>query len=266
MPVTLAPALLYHALYRFPGYRREVVQQNLSLALPDMGDAERQQLTRQHYRHLATLLTQVLRSGTMDIADFSRAVELENAGLVRDASQDFARSVVFVLLHQGNWEWLLHGASHQLGITIDPVYQPLHNRAADRYLHSLRARFGAHPVDVAGLGDYLRRYRREPRAIALLADQAPTAAEASQQVPFLGVATAFKSGFVRVARMMDATLVFTACERTPDGRYRATFHTLGDATGAENRELTLVQHYAQLAQEAILKQPESWLWTHRRWK
>ena len=266
MPVNPAQGLLYQALYRFPGYRRETVTRNLALAMPHLDNAQRHALAKKHYRHLATLVAQILRMSRMDSTDFSRAVQLENPELVQCASDNYARSIVFVLLHQGNWEWLLHGASQTLGIRIDPVYQPLHNLRADRYMHKLRSRFGATPVPVAALGDYLRGSRRKPRALALLADQAPGTTETTQTVPFLGVDTAFKSGFVKVARVMDATLVFAACRRTPDGGYSTTFHTLGAESGAKHREYELVRDYAALAEEAILRQPESWLWTHRRWK
>jgi len=266
MPVGITQQLLYQCLARFPGYRRTLVDQNIQLALPHLSKGDATDLASAYYRHLATLATEILRTRKMKSADFARAVTLKNPQVVRELTDNFSRSVVFVLLHQGNWEWLLHGASQQLGVTIDPLYQPPHNRRLDRYLLRQRSRFGASPINVKDIGGYVLKNRHNHKAIALLADQCPTRDEPQLNTPFLGLETPFKTGFVTIARGMNAALIFTACHRTSDGQYEVQFQSLGEPSGRPEKVSALITEYARLGENAILRQPESWLWSHRRWK
>ncbi len=258
--------LLRQGLYRFRRYRRAVVEQNLADTFPGYSGAEREALAHAFYHHLAQLLVEILQTPRMTPDRLLDAVQVVNPELAAQASDDFSRPVVFVSLHQGNWEWMLHGMSLTLGKPVHPLYQPLHNKQADRFMRRVRTRHGASPIDARQVGADLLNNRQQPRLLAMLADQAPSARENPIYTPFLGRPTAFKPGFTRIARILQAPLLFTACHRCEDGRYRVTLSPLGEPPYARADSEVLVERYARLAEAAILEQPETWLWSHRRWK
>ncbi|MEM9396172.1 MAG: lipid A biosynthesis (KDO)2-(lauroyl)-lipid IVA acyltransferase, partial [Pseudomonadota bacterium] len=48
------------------------------------------------------------------------------------------------------------------------------------------------------------------------------------------------------------------------GRYEVEFHQLDD--GSPMEEERLLENYVRFAESVIAQQPETYLWTNRRWK
>ena len=58
---------------------------------------------------------------------------------------------------------------------------------------------------------------------------------------------------------------FVDIQRVKRGYYELTLEEItDDPTVLEPGEIT--QRYANMLEKAILKNPQNWLWTHRRWK
>lgn len=274
LPAPFNPAtkkILYLLLYRFLGYRRQVVKDNLNQALPESSKAAREDIAQAYYSHLARLALEVVRTPHMQGADFSRHVSLLNPELVESATSNFKCSVVFLGIHQGNWEWMLHAISQHFEITIDPVYKPLHNASADAFMCSVRSQFGGIPIAAKDTGSYVMRNRRRRSAIAVLSDQAPVASDNTIDTIFLGRETRFNNGFAQLARLTKATVIFAQCHTVDNDNYAVQFHAMNKTKGGEESkqnlsERMLTERYVKLAEQAIKAQPHTWLWSHNRWK
>lgn len=262
----LARHLAFFFLYYLFRYRRGVVFGNLAAAFPELTAPQRNTLARQYYRHLARLVLEVGRTRAMPPEAFTQAITLVNPEAVRAASDNFSRSIIFLGIHQGNWEWMLHATAQALGIAIDPIYKPLHNRRVNQFMHALRSQFHGEPIPAERAGQYVLRHRRKFCAIAILADQSPMPEEASCNTRFLGRETAFHAGFAQLAALADARIVFTQCHCADESRYNVEFFPLEETGNGESRTQALVDAYAAHAERAIRAQPHTWLWSHRRWK
>lgn len=262
----LARRLGFMLMYYFPGYRRSLVDKNLRLALPTLSAQQHEKIARDYYQHLSSLAVEILRTPTMTAKDLEHAVTFINPEVVTQSSNNFTRSVVFISIHQGNWEWMLHGISRHFGITVNPIYKPLHNAAADRFLHAVRSRFGSTPIAAQDTAAHLLRNRRNTQAIAILADQAPVAGQPAITTQFMGQATAFHSGFTQLLRLTDAVLIFAACHRVGEHQYAIEFHPMAQAQSSKQTQTEYVQWYAALAEQSIRNQPHTWLWSHNRWR
>ena len=168
-------------------------------------------------------------------------------------------------LHQGNWEWMLHACTLALGRPLDPIYQPLHDPVADHFMHALRSRFGARPLALATAARDVMRHRHTPRLIAVVADQAPGAGERCNYTTFLQQPTAFSLGPETLARLLYCPLVFARCERLRRGHYAVEFSPIATAP-RDAATHWATERYARLAEASIRREPESWLWSHRRWR
>jgi KDO2-lipid IV(A) lauroyltransferase len=252
-------------LYYVAGYRKTVVYQNLENAFPEKSAREITVLAKSFYRHLVRVTLEIGKSRRMSLEDFRARMHLLNPELLLAKTEDKTRSVIVLTIHQGNWEWMLHGANAELGIPIDPVYKPLHEDAANRFIYGIRSQFGARPMSMdESTRDILRR-RKEFRVFVMVADQSPIRAERGLWTHFMHQEAKFYLGAQTLAQLTGFPVLFAQCRMTRPGYYELTFHELADPP-YEKGSNEITERYIQLAEQAIREQPETWLWSNRRWK
>ena len=265
-PVLYAIAwVAYLLLYYVAGYRKAVVRENLSRAFPDKSGTEITVLAKKFYRQLAQVALEIVKARRMSKADFRRRVNLVNPELLQRYSNDYQDSVIVLTIHQGNWEWMLHGTNAALDIPIDPVYKPLHNKTVDKLIFDIRSQFGARPLSMEqSTLDILRR-RREFRVFVMVADQSPIRRERSYWTEFMNRPAAFYSGTEIIAKMTQFPILFAQCRRQGRGQYEVEFRELARPPYDKDSH-AITESYVRMAEQAIRSEPESWLWSNRRWK
>jgi len=265
-PLLYAAAwVAYLLLYYVVAYRKEVVRENLSMAFPDKSAREITVLGKKFYRQFTDTAFEIVKARRMSKEDFRHRVKLVNPELLQAYSNQYQDSVIITTIHQGNWEWMLHGAVSALNIPMDPVYKPLHNKTTDKLIFDIRSQFGSRPLSMAeSVKDIIRR-RREFRLFVMVADQSPTRQERGLWTTFMNGEAAFYLGSEIIAKMTRFPVLFAQCRRTRRGHYEIEFHEIAkppyDKTSHE-----ITHRFVALAEMAIRREPESWLWTNRRWK
>ena len=255
----------YLLLYYVAGYRKTVVYENLRRAFPDKSAREVTVLAKMFYRQLAQVAFEIVKARRMSKADFRQRVELVNPELIRQYSNNFQDSVIVLTIHQGNWEWMLHGVTSALGVPVDPVYKPLHNKSADKLIFDIRSRFGSRPVSMEYATKDIIRRRREFRLFVMVADQSPIRSERSYWTEFMHQPAAFYLGTEAIAKMTGFPILFAQCRRQRRGHYQLEFHELAQAPYDKNSH-EVTERYVRMAEQAIRSEPQSWLWSNQRWK
>lgn len=257
--------MAYLAIYYLAGYRKAVVKDNLAQAFPEKTEIERTFLVKKFYRQLADTAAEIAKARYMTAQQLKERVQLLNPEVLMQSSQDLTRPVIVLTIHQGNWEWMLHGISLALDTPLDPVYKPLHQESADRFIREIRSRFGSRPLPMAKASRDILRRRREFRLIAMVADQSPIRRERSYWTEFFNREAAFYLGAETIARATDYPVIFAQCRRRARGYYTIKFHPIASPPyPREGHELT--ETYVRMAEQAIREEPQSWLWSNRRWK
>ncbi|QFU74925.1 lipid A biosynthesis (KDO)2-(lauroyl)-lipid IVA acyltransferase [Halioglobus maricola] len=265
-PLLYATAwLVYVLLYHVFRYRRNVVSQNLTRAFPEMNAKTRAQIGRRFYQRLAQVALEILKARRMQEADFRERVKVINPELLRKHTAEKTQSAIVLSIHQGNWEWMLHGALAEFGAPIDPVYKPLHNETVDQLIFDIRSQFGSRPLAMdKATRDILRR-RREFRIFVMLADQSPVRSERGYWTTFMNQEANFYLGAETIAKMTGFPVVFAQCHRRRTGYYEIEFHEVASPPyDKESHQIT--DRYVELIEKSIAADPESWLWSNRRWK
>jgi len=200
----------------------------------------------------------------MTEADMRAHVKIVNLDVAR-RHLDAGQSVMLVTSHLGNWEWLLHGVTLQLGYPVDAAYKPLHDQWAERLMLRIRSRFGARLVPAKELlADFLRR-RGVVRAVAMNADQAPVSTDKRYWTRFLGQDTAFYIGAEQIARATRLPILYVRVRRIRRGYYEVELSPLWDGREATEPN-TVTERYARACEVDVLKSPADWLWSYRRWR
>ncbi|MGA2709529.1 MAG: lysophospholipid acyltransferase family protein [Steroidobacteraceae bacterium] len=245
-------------------HRRHVISAQLERVFPTLDSAERRRIHRQFLRNYCQVMVEILKSASISEDCLRERVRIVNLPAVR-AFLDAGQSVLFMTSHMGNWEWLLHGVTLQLGYPVDAAYKPIRDPRGERLLLQLRSRFGARLVPAKDLlTDYLRR-RGIVHALAMNADQAPAQNERHQWTRFLGQDTAFYVGAEQIARATRLPIFYASMRRVRRGYYVVNFIPLWD--GREHTEPgELTDRYARTCETDVLERPADWLWTYRRWR
>jgi len=257
----LAGALMYHVVR----YRRQTVADNLAHAFPELDATQRGRIAKRFYRQLCEVALEVLKAQSMRREEFLQRMPVRNPELLRRHTGDLTRPALLLTIHQGNWEWMGHGLTAAFDTPFCPVYKPLHDNDADRLMYAVRSRFGAQPIALADAGRDILRRRREPRLIGMVADQSPSGKERGYWTTFLHRDARFYLGAETIAAMADLPVLFVRCRRLRSGYYELELQLVA-APPHEREGHSITDRYVALAEAAIREEPESWLWSNRRWK
>ncbi len=248
-------------------YRRKVVRMNLMHAFPEKSLEEVIRIEKKFYRHLCDLFVESYHLGHMTEKDIRRRCVFTNPAVVQRYF-DEGKSVIAVLGHYGNWEWM---ASYGLWMPGDvdffTLYKPLHDEVADRAMFRIRSRFRAKPVPK---NDILRKIVENRRAGRLflagfIGDQTPNAANLNFWMEFLNQDTPVLFGTEKIARKFDIPVVSLRMRKVKRGYYEVDFINICDQPNClESGELTRM--HTRRLENNIREVPELWLWSHKRWK
>lgn len=244
-------------------YRRTTVAENLSRVFPEKNAEDRLAIEKRFYLHLADVAVEILMLSRMSPEQLLQRIEI--IGIERlHACVDKKQSMLLLSAHQGNWEWMLTAFASVLTCPLDALYRPLHNPEMDQFFMATRARFGASMIPAKKAAQVILKSRREVRAFGIIGDQNPRKNDEKYWAMFMGVETPVVIGPERIAKLTGYPLFYIATERTARGRYRIVVTPLAEAPYDGEGEIS--QKYMSAVEAHIRSQPESWMWSHHRWR
>jgi KDO2-lipid IV(A) lauroyltransferase len=255
--------ILFVILYSLIGYRKGVVIANLRNSFPEKTEDELHIIRRNFYRYFCDLVVETIKSLTISPAVLQKRLVFRDTSLFQ-RYYDQKKSIILVMGHLGNWE--LGGARfaieplHRLYI----IYHPLSNPYFDRLMYKMRTRLGN---GLYAMNDTLRgmiRNKSSITATAFIADQTPSVKDAFW-MEFLHQDTPFFTGMGKVAKKMNYPVLYVAIKRVKRGYYDIQIDELV-ARPSEMEPGEIVSLFFKKLEQDIRDIPETWLWSHRRWK
>ena len=259
--ITGALTFIVHRVLR---YRLRKARANVAACFPELPAHEQRRIVTGHYRQSGQMAAELIASARMSREEFARRMPVMNPELPRGLLEQ-GKPVIVLAAHQVNWEWAVLALASVLGYPLDVGYKPMHSAWAERAMHALRGRFGAHLVPAKELLVDIMRRRNIVRGIALIADQGPTTSEHQHWTRFLGRDTAFYMGPEQIARGTRYAALFLAVHRRARGRYEIEFIPVAGA-GESLPPGEFTTRYARLVEAQIRTYPAGWTWGHNRWK
>ena len=255
----------YFVAYHVMRWHRELAARNLANAFPEKSPDERAALLKQSYINLGQTLAETFWGFGASAEQLAQRVAIENPEVIE---RYIAAKVPVVVLtaHVCNWEWLLPGTAAQFGIPIDAVYKPLRVASLDKFIRDTRSRFGGKPIPIQSFLFELMRRAGEARAYAMVADQTPPRNMDKYWTRFLNQDTAFFTGADKIARFLDAPVIYIAMRRVSQGHYSVRVHVLVEPPYDYDDDLQVVERYARRLELEIRANPADWLWVHNKWK
>ena len=256
--------VLFIFLYYIGGYRKKVVYENLRNAFPEKTDRERKQLARKFYRFLPDLVVEAIKMRSISAKQVNKRVVFRQT---EEVERHFkaGKGVVGVTAHYANWELGIHGLSLQTENPVLIIYKPLTNKSVNTVYNSIRSRFGAIMVPMKQTLRKIVEYRAQPHMSMFVSDQTPGGKDSDYFIRFLNQDTFVYTGAEKIAKMTNFPVVFCHMDRVKRGYYTCTFTTLVE-NPSEIPGHGITDIYNKFIEDIIMRKPETWLWSHRRWK
>ena len=260
--------LLAKVLHAVDKRHRAIGVENLKMAFGDAyTDAERRQVVKNVYRHFCRMLMEMLHiPRKLRLGNYRDRITLVGHGPVIDRLLD-GGPVIMLTGHFGNWEM----AGYLFGVFGFPphsVARTLDNPHLDKFLRSFRERTGQKMIAKKGGYDEMLAVLRGGGILSFLADQ--DAGQRGMYVDFFGRPASTHKAIALLAIEHHAPVVVGYARRIGPGfRYEVGCDAIiepGEWTGTADDARLLTQRYTSALERIIRRDPEQYLWLHRRWK
>lgn len=256
--------ILYLLLLTVFPYRKKVINNNLRNSFPEKSNQEISQLRRKFYRHFSNLLAESIKNLSMSQKELLKRVRVTNPELMTDLYAK-NKSVLLVSGHYNNWEWIISSLNLLFPHQAVGIGMPLSQKFWDEKINKLRARFGIIITHAKEVKAVYKNLENECINTLILSDQSPGDAKKSYWMTFLNQPTAVLFGCEQMAHTYNHAVVFYELKQIKRGYYEMTLRLITEEPSmCEWGEIT--ESHTRLLEQLIIKQPEFWLWSHKRWK
>jgi KDO2-lipid IV(A) lauroyltransferase len=244
-------------------YRRNVVRTNIENSFPDLTSKEKKKIERKFYRHLASLLAEGTKNLTISKKALLRRMKVRNPEVL-EVLYKKNKSVLLVSGHYNNWEWLITAQNMLFSHQAVGIGMPLSNKFWDKQLNARRSRFGMKIINSNNLRAFYQD-NNECIATLVLSDQSPGDSRKSYWMQFLNQPTPVLFGAEMMAHKYDHAVVYFVIHQVKRGYYEIELKLISD----NPRELNwgeITEAHTKSLEKDIIKAPEYWIWSHKRWK
>ena len=231
-------------------------RRNLERAMPELDERRKGEIITGMWENLGRVMAEYphLEALSLDTEIIGRE-HLETA-------LENPKGVIFFGAHFGNWEINAPAILTQCDTAVDISYRAPNNPWSDALLMRMRAmggRITAHAKSRQG-GKSMMDTIKEGGALGILIDQKYNQ---GLSVPFFGVEAMTNPFFVQLAQKYGCSLVPIRNKRLDGATFSLTVYEPIEVEGKSVEEVISEAH--ALLEVFIKKNPEQWLWLHRRW-
>ena len=263
--------ILFLVVYYLIGYRRSVVRDNLCQSFPKKTKKEILGIEKKFYHFFCDYIVETIKVASISSTNIQKHMRFMEVEKMEKVLLEDGYDFIFLYLgHYCNWEWvasLPYSLSSQ--IHCAQIYHPLYNKAMDRFFLRLRNQYGGECVPMKNTLRRVMQLRQEkrPTIIGFISDQLPKVESMHLFVPFLNhPETAVFTGGEQMGKRMKVAYYFADIKRPRRGYYEVNFIRMYNDELAESAEYPMTILFMRMLEQMIVRAPQYWLWTHKRWK
>jgi len=254
-------------LLYFFGFRKNIIEENISRAYPEWADNQRRAFLKKNYQHYGIVFLEILRS----FYHFERYIlkysEVEGAENVQEAIAQ-GKGVLALTAHMGNWEVMAASAMIFLKIPTTMVTKQLKPKWLHDFVEKERASMKIKMAFEPKTLSRVMRALKNKELVGFVMDQY-TGAPVGARVPFFGVPVGSQTALAALAIRTKAVVVPAFAYRKADGTYGLRFEKAIPTIENDNLEDAIILNtakYVEITERWVREFPDQWLWIHRRWK
>lgn len=256
---------LYFLIYKLLGYRKKVVITNLKNSFPEKTEKEIEKITREYFHFFCDWILEMVKAITISKEESIKRCFLTNTKVLDNLAKQ-KKQIIYVMGHMGNFEYGGPEMEINTPYHLNVIYKPQANEYFNRLINKKRVRFGPSLIPMATVFREMVKMKDSSvlNATAFIADQTPSP-NSAYWTTFLNQDTPIFWGTETIAKKLNFPVVYLSTKRTKRGYYEMTPELLCENPKDTAKGELSEMHTKRLEQD-IIKQPEIWLWSHRRWK
>lgn len=254
---------LYFILYKVFKYRVLVVRKNLNDSFPEKNDVEKLLIEKKYYQNLCDSIVETIKMFSISKNALDKRIQCNWEAFDKMTLED--RNGQAFMSHQFNWEWSTLICNWHSPRRFTGIYLPLTNTAFDKIFHKIRSRAGMKLIPVQKMQHEIAKTQNEEILWGFIADQNPSDPKRVSWNDFFHRKTAFFKGPEFVARRYNNIVYFGEIIKIKRGYYEIKMKLAFENPKATN-EGEITEAYVRHLEDSIKRQPENWVWSHRRWK
>lgn len=246
--------------------RKQVTVENLKMAFPEYSSKQIIKIAFESYRSFAITLIEILYIPYMTADQVEKLILSGNNDFIIEKYRE-NRGVILLSAHFGNWEAMAVSLSLQLKISFSAVIKAQRNILVSDWLNKMRSKWGNKIVPIGISVRDVYRALKDKNIVAMVADQ--RGPQEGIRVNLFGRKAAIYAGPAALALRTKSPLLFAVAVRQPDYTYTTNFEEVNMENLPDDEEEKIVeisQRHTSLLEQAIRRNPEQWLWMHKRWK
>lgn len=244
---------------------RGIAEYQLEFCFPELTPKERTKIARNVFINVAQTFFETINIQKIR-KNCNHWIKFSNPEVAKEALEK-GNGAVFVFGHVGNWE-LLAIVYEMLEIQGAAFGSPIGAKKLNDVVWKCRE---SPNLEIIPRGDKsaskgILRCLRKNKALLFGMDQDMNVK--SVFVDFFGRPASTPKGGATIAQKFNAPIVSAFGTRQEDGTHLYTFELIaeGPYEKTEEEETELVQKYTLAVEKHIRKNPDQWVWFHRRWK
>jgi len=260
--VAVGGAIGFLVYYALPRDRNRAIE-HLSKAFPEHDPQWVKVTARRTFIHLGKCLMEEM---AINPRRLQRVISFPGRERLK-AAVGQGKGVVYVTGHIGNWEFM--GAAVAAEYSLSVVAAPIEPEPVNDMIVGLRAAMGVRTIlrGRPGAAKELIRVFRENRVLGILIDQ-DTDVEGAF-VDFMGTPAWTPTAAAQMAIKFGAPVLFGYIQRQDNGHHVITVEGPLELhrTGNDDEDIrTNTAMFTKRIEDAIRRNPEQWVWMHRRWR
>lgn len=252
-------------LFGVVGYRKQVIRTNLERSFPDKSAKELEDIELKFQRNFCDIFFAETIKGLSPFKGYlKKMIRFSNVEIMTTLFEQ-NKGAILISGHFGNWELQAHlSLAPQFNHTVVGIYK-VQSTIADLIMRIVRGKSGAELIPMEGVKRSFETSGDKLNAYLFIGDQSPANPKSAYWTTFLNQETGVLFGTEKTARIYNYAVVYVEIARIKRGQYQINY-TLVTDTPKETKVGEITTKHTQLLEQSIIRQPESWLWSHRRWK
>lgn len=240
----------------------ETIRLNLNIALPELSDEQREQITAQAIRNeLMSYFEFFSIWGSSNEKNLSRIHQIHGEQYFYDAFAE-NKGLVLVVPHFGTWEIMNAWFAQHTKMTI--MYKPVKNQTADAFVRNARSREQAHlvPTDETGVRQIFKALKQGGTTV-ILPDHTPHVG--GEMIPYFGVPLATSNLSAKLIQKTKAKALFVYAIRNEHDGFDMHIEPMDEAIyqGTANHGSSVI---FDALENLIRKYPAHYHWSYKRFK